>query len=291
MSKTYHVFVYGTLRQHEVNCRLLKESKCHSRQCWTYGVLYNTGYGYPAMTQGMTSRVYGELYDITTEQLNRLDSLEGYAGKGQINHYDRITQTVYTDNSTVETFVYVFTSSQITNLEKIKFGDWKCHRYLNKDEILYFAYGSCMDSERFHRSGVKDQFALVAGCGIVKNYSLAYSRKSHDGGRADIIESNQWVEGKVYQIKNKTLDYLYKREGVYMNIYRPAFVDVIIDGVWYNDVLTFLVIDKEKETAPPEQYAAEILRGAKSFVSDRYYKKLKDDLSNQFSMKLNEEEI
>ena len=287
MIQTFNVFVYGTLRQHEENSYFLHGAKCLSSQCWTYGILYDTGCGYPAMETSRNKKVYGELYQVNHEQLKRLDHLEGYEGDEKDNLYDRITQTIYTDTGTIQAYVYVFLPDQTANLEKISFGDWKCHRYIKQDELYYFAYGSCMDDERFQLAGVEMQFEHVVGCGIANNFSLAYTRKAHDGGRADLIESGEQVEGKVYQIEQKTLHYLFKREGVHAQIYRPAFIEVTINGTLYQNVLTFLVIEKEEETAPPEHYAIEILRGAKGFVSEEYYKKLQSDLAEKFGLRLN----
>ncbi|RAK17156.1 gamma-glutamylcyclotransferase (GGCT)/AIG2-like uncharacterized protein YtfP [Anoxybacillus vitaminiphilus] len=128
MNKTFHVFVYGTLRQHEPNHYLLKKAKCLARQCWTYGVLYDTGFRYPAMVSGTKQRVYGELYEVNEDQLKRLDWLEGYEGEGMANEYDRIIQTVYTDSGTVQAYMYVYSPEKVTTLTEIKSGDWKCHK-------------------------------------------------------------------------------------------------------------------------------------------------------------------
>lgn len=263
MKNTYYVFVYGTLRQHESNHHLLKNASCLWRQAWTIGILYDTGYGYPGMLASTTNRVYGEVYEVNGEQLKQLDLLEGYEEYGKNNLYERITQTIHTDSGPVEAFVYLYLPARVTELEEIVFGDWKCHRYLNQREFLYFG----MDDEHFKLAGVHEQFARVKGCGAASNFSLAYSRKFLDGGRADMVEeSTEMVEGKVYQIERKTLDYLFKREGVHSQIYRPAFIDVMIDGIRYKNVLTFLVIDKEEEVAPPEHYYTEFFAGPKALL-------------------------
>lgn len=284
MTKPIHVFVYGTLRQHERNHHLLHGATCLAKHGWTHGVLYDTGLGYPAMAQHKLKRVYGELYKINQEQLQALDHLEGYVGKGKSNHYERLTQEIYTDHGTFEAEVYVFSPTNVNQLEEIPYGDWKCHQYLEQDKFLYFAYGSCMDDERFRLAGVHEQFQQIKGCGLAKHFSVAYTHRATDGGRADMIESDQWVEGKVYEINKETLIYLFKREGVHTNVYRPAFIDVEIDGILYHPVLTFLVIEKCKEEAPPMHYANEIFRGAKGFVSDVYYRKLQEDLRKKFKI-------
>ncbi|MGM8215458.1 gamma-glutamylcyclotransferase [Bacillaceae bacterium W0354] len=280
-----NIFVYGTLLKNERNHSFLEGATCIAREAWTSGSLYDTGKGYPAMTRHHTDRVYGEVYEVTLEMLSKIDHLEGYFGKGKNNHYERIEQVVFTDFGPVEAFVYIYDVSGTNDLEKITYGDWKCHKYLNENELLYFAYGSCMDNGRFCLAGVDEQFSQMIGCGVLQNYSMVYTLKSHDGGRADMIESNEWVEGKVYKITKKTLDYLFDREGVHTNVYRPTFIDVTINGMEYKNVLTFLVIEKEKqEVAPPAHYATEILRGAKGCVSDAYYEKLEKDLAEKFGM-------
>lgn len=290
MTKTIKVFVYGTLRQHEANSPLLQEAKCFARQAWTKGRLYDTGFGFPAMATNSTEKVYGEVYEVTTHQLHRLDLLEGYNGKEASNHYERIMQTVHTDFGSVEAYVYVYLPHQVTDLQPIPFGDWKCHRFLHEEKLYYFAYGSCMDDERFQLAGVKNKFTNVVGCGVADNYTLAYTRQAADGGRADMSENTPGttVEGKVYEIDQEALRYLYRREGVNANIYRPAFIDININGHLHKDALTFLVIDKEEEVAPPVHYATEILRGASGFVSDHYYHKLQADLLTKFQMKMKE---
>lgn len=284
LENLYKVFVYGTLRKHERNHNLLKDSKCIALQSWTYGSLYDTGLNYPAMVQQHSKRVYGELYEVNKEQLYRLDELEGYNGPGQINLYERITQTIFTDTGSEEAFLYVQTN--VKKQVEILFGDWKCYQYLNSEELLYFAYGSCMDNDRFIKAGVDQHFQDLVGCGVAPRFTLAYTLNYADGGRADMVESDDYVEGKVYRVNKEAIKYLLIREGVYSNLYRAAFIDVTINGTLHKNVLTFLVINKEQEIAPPIHYATEILRGAKGHVSKGYYQKLEDKLLNTFNMKL-----
>lgn len=283
---TYRVFVYGTLRQGEVNHSLLKQAKCLARQAWTNGVLYDTTCGYPAMVRDNEERVYGEVYEISEDQLRRLDELEGYTGNQTEDLYDRVIQTIFTDHGCYDAYVYIFEPTKASHLAKIDFGDWKCHQYIKQDQHLYFAYGSCMDDERFRSASVDHLFTKVRGCGIAKDYRLAYTRRSIDGGRADMVEADQWVEGKVYEITREALDYLFLREGVYNGIYRPAFINIEIAGKEHENVLTFLVIDKDEELAPPEHYANEILRGALHVVSDPYYERIRKELVERFQLKI-----
>jgi gamma-glutamylcyclotransferase (GGCT)/AIG2-like uncharacterized protein YtfP len=144
------VFVYGSLRSHEGNHRLLSSSELVNKQCSTSGRLYDTGYGFPAMIQTSGERVNGELYRVTPDILKRLDALEGYYGEGRNNHYDRVLQTITTDKGHIEAYVYVYPEDKVNGMEYIEFGDWKFYRLQKCDSgIMYFAYGSCMDDERF----------------------------------------------------------------------------------------------------------------------------------------------
>ncbi|QTM99564.1 gamma-glutamylcyclotransferase [Sediminibacillus dalangtanensis] len=284
MSNSHLVFVYGTLRENEPNHHLLGDANCIARQSWTEGVLYDTGNGYPVMGVSSLHRVYGEVYEVSSETLEKLDEWEGFQGKTE--RYERVVQTIYSDGGTMEATIHVNGIFPLEQLEEVKFGDWKCHRYLDNESFRYFAYGSCMDSERFTTAGVVEHFTKVIGCGKANNFSLAYTRAAEDGGRADIIESEGYVEGKVYELKKEALEYLFVREGVQGHHYRPAFVSVELDGKVLQNVLTFIVIDKSTEIAPPIHYATEILRGASGIVSDQYYRQLEEDLFRKFQLKI-----
>jgi gamma-glutamylcyclotransferase (GGCT)/AIG2-like uncharacterized protein YtfP/cation transport regulator ChaC len=266
------VFVYGTLRKNEENHRLLSHAKHIAAQAWTKGKLFDTGFGYPAMSLNSEEWTYGELYEVDEDTLSQLDQLEGFHVNQQSNLYDRITQQVLTDQGPYQAYVYV-AGALLSDLEKeINSGDWRVYRILqHRNDIAYFAYGSCMDDERFKLAGVDHYFKNVLGKGVLPDYRIGFTRHSHDGGRADIIEAaGHTVEGKVYHIPRAALHYLFRREGVISRCYRPTVIDIIINGVLYNDVLTFTVVDKREEIAPPIHYENEIKRGGQDFLSQSY---------------------
>lgn len=280
------VFVYGTLRQNESNHHYLEKEKLLASQCWVKGELYDTGYGYPALVNRSDSRVYGELYQIGDKKLEAIDLLEEYYGEGQDNDYERMTKTVYTDKGEERALVYYFPFSKVDLNLKISSGDWKNHRLLKKNDLLYFAYGSCMDRERFKESKVDHLFEDILGKGVLEGFALQYTRKAKDGGRADIVEVGGFVEGKLYRIGQEALNYLYKREGVNASIYRPTFVNLKLEGKILPDVLTFTVANKNKEITPPPHYFQEIIRGGKGFLSEKYLEKLRE----QYEKLKNEDE-
>jgi gamma-glutamylcyclotransferase (GGCT)/AIG2-like uncharacterized protein YtfP len=275
MKRDLYVFVYGTLRKGERNHRLLEQADWIAEQCWTHGEMFNTGYGYPAIKQSNTEKVYGELYAINADELKRLDLLEGYIGGRNDNLYDRIKQPIHTDTGTVEASVYVASNESLVNTP-ISSGDWRVDRFVKEqDTVLYFAYGSCMDDQRFIKHGVEHYFKQIKGRGVLEGYSLRFTKHSSDGGRADIVEEGGVVEGKVYELPVEAVtSYLYEREGVNYQTYRPTLVTVKLGHQVVSNVLTFVVVQKEAEIAPPQHYEEEIIRGATGCLSDEYVSQL-----------------
>jgi gamma-glutamylcyclotransferase (GGCT)/AIG2-like uncharacterized protein YtfP/cation transport regulator ChaC len=281
VNRMIKIFVYGTLRKGEANHVLVEEAACIAEQAWVSGSLFDTGYGYPAMKQTPTAKISGELYTVTENELTRLDELEGYRENGKNNLYERIQQTVHTDTGNHIAFLYVANKENLVK-KKIPSGDWKEYKLLSQpqDTVLYFAYGSCMDQKRFQEAGVPHYFQNMLGVGVLSNYTLRFTRKSSlDGmGRADIVEQGGRVEGKVYKIPVKALkEYLYHREGA-PKAYRPTFVTLELNGRTIQ-ALTFVGTNKTIETAPPEQYAEEILRGANGFLTNDYILKLQNHIN------------
>lgn len=275
------LFVYGTLRQGERNYFYLKDAIRISKQCWIDGSLYDTGNGYPVILKDKSAdQVYGELYDVTAEQLNKIDQLEGYAETDTDNLYERENVIVVNDKGKRERALTYFGGKRLVDSkDKITTGDWNVHRYLKQADLLYFAYGSCMDNERFTLQGVDHHFKHVVGRGILDGYELQFSRNSTDGGKADIVENKEAkVEGKVYQVPFDAITYLYKREGVYGNVYRPIIIDCFINGV-NKQAITFIGTKKEDETTPTVTYATEIIRGSRGFLSDYYVDKLQSKIN------------
>lgn len=265
------IFVYGTLRAGASNHDYLQSSKCLFKQAWTYGELFDTNQGYPVMKRTNKHKVIGEVYEISESDLTLIDALEGYEVNGKNNLYDRIIIDVYNDKGEViKAITYVSGHSFSGAVDKIAFGDWRLYNYLQKDKLLYFAYGSCMDDERFKIANVNKFFLDMKGVGILEEHALRFTHRTADGGKADIVEANQeHVEGKVYQVPRAAINYLYQREGVYTNSYRPAVVILTIDGK-QTEALTFIVVEKKAETCPSTLYETEIIRGGTSYLSETY---------------------
>ncbi|MGH0432329.1 gamma-glutamylcyclotransferase family protein [Bacillus hominis] len=119
----HHVFVYGTLRKGQTNAHYMQGATCIAEEAWVYGKLFDTNEGYPAMICLSEEKVYGEVYEVDDEVLQKLDGLEEYTGNAETDLYDRITQTAYFADKEIHVYVYVAQDKEI--LKKIiDSGDW-----------------------------------------------------------------------------------------------------------------------------------------------------------------------
>jgi len=121
------VFVYGTLRDGEVNAQLLKNATCLDKDCWTHGLLYDSGYGYPALIPSANHRTAGELYEVTEKELNLLDELEDYKEGGTNNLYERVEREIFTAHGATLAYVYISNNDDLLKKE-IFSGDWKRYK-------------------------------------------------------------------------------------------------------------------------------------------------------------------
>lgn len=272
------VFVYGTLRNNEANSHYLNQAKAIATQCWTPGELWDTNLGYPAMVSTGQGRVYGEIYEVGEEELRDIDNLEEFIEQGnKDNYYERILRNIYTDRGVISAYVYVLPEEKLEpSFKFINSGDWKWYRIQDKQDLLYFAYGSCMDNQRFRDHGVNYLFEDALGRGSLEGFSLRYTRQTIGGGKADIMEIGGHVEGKVYKIGQDALKYLLVREGVRKGAYRPTIINLELDDQKRCDALTFIVVEKSQESLPSVRYFQEILRGAQGTVSSQYIRGLKE---------------
>ncbi|HLQ71746.1 MAG TPA: gamma-glutamylcyclotransferase [Bacillota bacterium] len=278
------VFVYGTLRKGEKNAHHLSNVTCIHENAWVYGTLYDTGRGYPAMffddSAEVSTEVYGEIYEVNEDVLKTIDELEGYTYNGSDNLYERVTVSVYIDYAGIVDNVIAYVGGDdLQHIgEHIPLGDWKVHKYLQRPDYLYFAYGSCMDDERLKEANVS-QYFMDFRKGILNGYCMQFSKDTSDGGKADIVEcGDSLTEGIIYNVPMEAIDYLYKREGVYSKSYRPAVITVM-NGQKECESLTFIGLDKQPETPPTERYANEIIRGGTGILSESYIEKIKEKVA------------
>jgi gamma-glutamylcyclotransferase (GGCT)/AIG2-like uncharacterized protein YtfP len=115
--------VYGTLRRGQTNAHYMQGATCIADRAWTYGKLFDTNEGYPAMICSNEEKVYGEIYKVNDEVLHKLDELEEYTGNAETDLYDRIAQTVYAGNREIHAYVYIAQDKKMLK-KVIDSGDW-----------------------------------------------------------------------------------------------------------------------------------------------------------------------
>lgn len=90
------IFVYGTLRQGQVNQHYLDEHGTFVSQGFIRGELFQIiDHHYPAVLHG-EQWVVGELYEFDPQGLENMDALEGYISQDNENNlYNRIEVEAY----------------------------------------------------------------------------------------------------------------------------------------------------------------------------------------------------
>lgn len=97
------VAVYGTLLEGEHNAHWGKGAFSR-RKASVRGVLYDTGYGFPALAPEATAGlVEAEVLEVDAKGLDHMDVLEGYP---RLYRRDRVTAT-FEDGTEAEVWVYV----------------------------------------------------------------------------------------------------------------------------------------------------------------------------------------
>lgn len=123
-----YVFVYGTLK---TDGRLFHLLEPYTKKV-TSGVvrnaaLYDVACGaFPGIVLNSTDRhVVGELHEINNmaATLKILDSVEGYHGENEQNHYNRKIATIHSEFGEIPAFIYEY-ARDIGEKDLIKSGIW-----------------------------------------------------------------------------------------------------------------------------------------------------------------------
>lgn len=159
----------------------------------------------------------------------------------------------------------------------------KVAQYMSEPTFYYFAYGSCMCPVDLKRTFSEDTHSYVIGPGKVPGYRLRFSRLSirRQCGALDIVpDPTSHVEGVLYQLPWRLSDRLDEREEIPRNGYRREAIAVECGGQTYQDVRTYVVVDKlPTELAPNDWYFNVVMRGAVTCgLSEEYCWKLFDHM-------------
>ncbi len=272
------VFAYGTLLQGERNYRVVAPYVDRIEPGTICGTLYNYG-PFPFLVLTPTGQVVGEWMIIKEgmeqEALVSLDRLEGYHEGSASNLYDRVTVHDLAQPE-LDGYVYVYPSEsnhiQIRDFPVIVQGDWR-----RREESVYFAYGSCMNEDDFHRTIPNGK---MLSRGLLLGYVLRFNGYSptRNGGIANVeMNRDQWVEGVLWSVSNRDLAALDRREG-HPYFYRRVTAKIRVKHGFVKAFTYQLVRGNVIDYDPSPEYLSLILDAP---VSNGYKKILRQSWSRE----------
>ena len=253
------VFVYGTLMKGQSNSRYLDECKWVGKATIKGFRLYDTGYGFPGIKHAMTDRVKGEVYEIeTTEQLQRLDRLEG---NGSL--YTREFVVAHGEDGKNElAMVYVYNGS-IDEMNYIEENNQPWGSTTEKEYIWYACYGSNLSYQRFMRyiNKCDDITPPRKWMPITIKHDMYYALQSRIWSDMAVAFINPQYDicantlGRMYLITRDQYNCVKRNEG-------PNYRKELCLG-YFNDIkiVTFTNSEVHPKREPSQEYLDEIKKG------------------------------
>jgi len=132
--------------------------------------------------------------------------------------------------------------------------------------FYYFAYGSCMCPVDLKRTLGENTLPYLVSTATLQGYRLGFYRRSRrrNCGALDVVpDPRSRVEGVLYKLPWRFSDRLDEREEIPTNGYRRETISVACGDRLYNNVRTYVVVDKlPTELAPNDWYFNVVMRGA-----------------------------
>jgi len=232
------VFVYGTLKKHFHNHRVLGDSRLigEGRTMKPYKLVVQHGYAYPFLLEreekgkregeeeleegrgnkGMA--VYGEIYEVSKETLERLDWLEGHP-----RWYRRSLISVLSFPSAQPLLCHSYLKTeptpQLLLLPSLS-------EFLNASVQFYFAFGSNMNIKRMESRGCPFYNRRPA---FLEGWKLVFNKISviTGAGFANVVPApGHTVFGVLYQLPESSLETLDGFEGVAAGEYKRTILPV-----------------------------------------------------------------
>ena len=222
-----------------------------------------------------TGLVFGEWMTIKEgmeqQALARLDRLEGYSEDSTSNLYDRVMVNDW-EYPEIEGYAYAFPrgngGERIRKSPVIIHGDWR-----KRKELVYFAYGSCMNEADVLRTCPT---GTMIAKGVLSGYELKFNGYSigRRGGVANIQKSKgARVEGVLWSVSDKEIAQLDRREG-HPCVYQRQTISVRVKHGFIEAFTYQLVQPNPYEFAPSMGYLSLIFDAP---VSKKYKEKIKEE--------------
>ncbi len=156
--------------------------------------------------------------------------------------------------------------TEVQSHHALKTGRKLHQKILTEPMFYYFAYGSCMCPVDLKRTLGENTHDYVIGPAVLTGYRLGfylYSPHRHCGVLDVVKDPESTVKGVLYHLPWRLREHLDQREGVAQGLYRHEVIDIHCKNQIYNDVLTYVVVNKlTEEIAPNDWYFNVVLRGA-----------------------------
>lgn len=276
MIEVYHyfyptvVFVYGTLMKGQSNHhRYLANSSYIGDATLSSYDIYDLGH-YPGIVEG-EGRVYGELYEINSDDLKQMDILED---EGDL-YLRKLVQVSLDNGECRDAWCYIYHHS-IDGHPQI------FSRYGQEEMVWYVAYGSnlleerlryymeggyCIYNDRNYR-GCNDKTLFVETRPIMIPYDMYYA--NYDKGSwehsavsfLDVSHSG-CAYGRAYKIKKSQLNDIHVQEGRSSNWYPSMMQLEDIDGISAYTFVNHQVKQKEPFSRVSAKYGYVLLKGMK----------------------------
>ena len=146
--------------------------------------------------------------------------------------------------------------------------------------MLYFSYGSFMDSETLRKHAPSARFITRA---VLPNYEVQFNflSKTYSGGVTGVEPApGKVARGVVYEVSNEDLQHLDTIEGVPQGIYYRQRILVVDEAGKILEVETYRTTDPKGPFKTTRRYLGLMLEGAKENGLDPGYVR---ELEEQFA--------
>jgi len=144
--------------------------------------------------------------------------------------------------------------------------------------MLYFAYGSFLDSETLRKHCPSARFVTRA---VLPNFEVQFNfmSKTYGGGVTGVEPApGKLAPGVVYNVSPEELEYLDTIEGIPEGIYYRQKVLVLDEGGKLLEADTYRTNDPKGPYAPTRRYLGLMIKGAKEHGIDPDYIKELEEL-------------
>ena len=146
--------------------------------------------------------------------------------------------------------------------------------------MLYFSYGSFMDSETLRKHAPSARFITRA---VLPNYEVQFNflSKTYSGGGTGVEPApGKVARGVVYEVSPEDLQHLDTIEGVPQGIYYRQRIMVVDEGGNLLEAETYRTTEPKGPFKTTRRYLGLMLKGAKEHGLDpRYVRELEEECS------------